>query len=319
MHLIEIRSVKKKRKEVIFITIVIILIVILIIGFLLYRKFRKRKKNTLLGYSGTNGGGKTFNMTNDVCALYKVALKHWKKANRKILPSKKYKEYKGLNKPQIYSNYPIEYKKGSFSLPITNAIMFEEETIPLGSQVVIDEFSSWISQFDFNEEYSETLNDHIQKWRHYHGNDSHFICCDQNSSNIPLQVRRRLNEVIVCQKTRHYWFVHITDYKCVQLCEDIKSMELIDKDNSDTDDKTLKMIRISFRKKYDDRAFSNRYTYVDDNNLNYKYVDSPLKVDLTLTKPKTKNKKYVILDLIIKNKKGERSEKQTKEEKTPLQ
>ena len=103
----------------IFITIVIILVVILIIAFLIYRKFRKPKRNTLLGYSGTNGGGKTFNMTEDTTSLYKISLNHWKKANRKILPSKKYKEYQGLNKPQIYANYPIEYKKGMYSLPIT--------------------------------------------------------------------------------------------------------------------------------------------------------------------------------------------------------
>lgn len=282
----------------------------MVLAIFIYIKFRKPKKNTLLAYSGTNGGGKTFNMTEDVVSFYRTSVRHWKCANRKHFPSRKYKEYRGLNKPQIYSNYPIRYGKEKYSLPLTNAIMFEEETIPLGSIVCIDEFSSWISQFDYNEDYSETLNDHIQKWRHYHGNDSHFVCCDQASGNIPLQVRRRLNETIVCQSTKHYFhLVHITKYKMVQLTEDIKSIEVIDNDNSDTDDKVLRMIRISFKKKYDDRAFSNRYSYVDDNTKNYKRISSPLKTDLCLPKPITKNKKYVILDLLIKKKKKEEGEK----------
>lgn len=304
---------------------IIILIVGLIALIYIWIKFRKPKKNTLLCYSGTNGGGKSFNGVLDIVSFLKISRSHWKKANRKLFPSRKYKIYKGLSMPNIYSNFPIIIGKNhdkndmktrklhgdkfymyELSKPMTNAIMFEEESIPEGSQGLIDEFSSWIDQFSYDEKFSSTLNDHIQKWRHYHGNDSHLIVIDQASSNIPLQVRRRLNQAIVCKKIKHYFgFIHILYYKCVDLTDDIKSIENIDKNDSDTDDKILKMVRFSFIKRYDDRAFSNRYYYVDKNTKNVKFIESSLKCDISLPKPYGRNVKFKNLDYEIMKDKQE--------------
>lgn len=300
------------------------LIIIIIIGVIvfLYIKYRKPKQNTLLCYSGTNGGGKTFNATHDIRKFYRKATRKWRSVNYPIfyvlidwIPYFHRKricnEFYGLDKPKIYSNYPIIIKKTrkhlELSEPITNEIMFLEKSIPFGSQVIIDEFSSWIDQFNYNNRYSATLNDHIQKWRHYHGDLSHFICIDQCTNNIPLQVRYRLNQAILCKRTQHYFgFIHITSYKCIELADDIKSVELLDNDKADTEDKTLKLIRFGFKRYYDSRAWSNRYWYVDFNDINTKYSCSPLKVDLPLPSP-DKRKDYVSLDVSIKEYKNKKS------------
>lgn len=304
----------------------IIIMVLLVVLIWLYIKFRKPKKATLLCYGGTLGGGKTFNGTADILKFYRKSVRKWKRINKPfslldVIPYFKKKrlhsEYYGLDKPLLYSNYPIliGYKKGKpiLSETIDNDIMFLRKSIPLGSQVIIDEFSSWIDQFEYNEVFSETLNDHIQKWRHYHGNGSHLIVIDQATNNIPLQVRRRLNEAIICNQTKHYLkFIHITEYKCIQLCDDIKSVEVIDNDESDTDDKILRIIRFSLTRRYDDRAYSNRYWYVDNNESNCKIMPSFLKCLFSIKKPMPKEK-YPILDIEIDKKLKADTLKDTKE------
>lgn len=302
----------------------IILLIVLVILLIIYIKFRKHKKNTILCYSGGNGTGKTFNMTADALRGLKKARRHWKSINKPTFQwlwlwipyfnkKRKNKEDYGLDMPQLYSTYPIKISNKELSQKLTNDIMFEEKTIPLNSQVVIDEFSGWISQFEYNEKFSQTLNDHLQKFRHYHGNLSHFYCADQCTNNIPIQVRYRCNSAVICQETKHILFIHITKYKMIELTDDIKSVEVLDNDNADTDDKTLKMLTFQLTRKYDDRAYSNRYTYVDDNTKNYKFSHSILKVDKTLTKPK-KDKKYVDLDSIIEKRESERKVNEEKED-----
>lgn len=301
---------------IIFIILLIIIIIILI-------KFRTRKKTPIILYSGRVGGGKSFSMTNDVGYDIVKSYNAWKHINKPfftkpldLIPYFKKKrlnnELYGLNEPDVYSNYPILFRrkhlfwgKWELSKPITLDIMLLQNgaSIPLNSIVVIDEFSSWINQFEFKESFSDALNDHIQKWRHYHGNKSHLYIADQCTNNIPIQVRYRCNSAICCLETKHYFrFIHITKYKNIDLTDSIKSVEVIDNDASDTDDKTLSMIRFQLKKKYDDRAYSNRYWFVDKTGDNSKYIESPLKVINPMEKP-NKDIKYPTIDDILQQEK----------------
>lgn len=292
----------------------IIIIIIAIILIVLFLKFRLRKKTPIILYSGRVGGGKSFSMTHDSCADYRKSIRAWKHVNEPFFEwiylwipyfnnKRKNSELYGLDKPKLYSNYPIEYKKGCYSEPLTLEIMLLQKSIPLNSIVVCDEFSAWVDQFEYKETFSNALNDHIQKWRHYHGNKSHLYIADQCTNNIPIQVRYRCNSAICCLETKHILkFIHITNYKNIDLTDAIKSVEIIDNDQADTDDKVLRMIRISIRKKYDDRAYSNRYWYVDKNSQNSKIINSPLKVIECMEKP-DKKANYKTIDDTLKQEK----------------
>lgn len=301
--------------------IILLIVVILIVLWII--KFRKRKNDIIIMVSGKLGGGKTFTCVNDCLADYSKSLREWKKVNqpclfRRIIRFIPYfknlnmkKELYGLSKPELYSNFPIliKHKKNCdiLSKPITNDIMLLNDSIPLNSIVVIDEFSSWISQFEFKESFTEALNDHIQKWRHYHGDYSRLYVIDQSSDNIPLQVRRRCNKVLYCESVKHYLkFIHILRYKYIELTEDIKTIEIngskdLSNTEEDSDDKVSKRLIFSIRKKYDSRAYSNRYRFVKNAiaDKNCKYINSNLKTDNTLTSPKGL-KGVVINDLIKK-------------------
>lgn len=286
---------------------IIILILLLVFCFIVWTKFRARKKQPINLFSGRNGGGKSFNMSIQSVRDVKSSIRYWKHYNKPFFSwiylwipyfnkKRKNNEQYNLDLPEIYTSYPIEWKKGVYSKPITLEIMLLQKSIPLNSIVVIDEFSSWINQFEFKENFSDVLNDHIQKWRHYHGNKSRLYIADQCTNNIPIQVRYRCNSAICCLETKHYLkFIHITKYKNIDLTDAIKNVEIVDNDNSDTDDKTLRMISFGFRRIYDDRAYSNRYFYVDENPKNSKLIDSPLKVNSCLEKP-DKKATYISID-----------------------
>lgn len=300
--------------------LIIIIVSIFVIRWVF--SFRIKKDNVINIISGANGSGKTFTCVNDCLKDYSKAVREWRKINepgivRKCLYKIPYfstrnelKEQYGLNKPVLYSNFPIciDKKRGIYSSPITNEIMLLEKSIPLNSIVVIDEFSSWVNQFQYNEKFSESLNDHIQKWRHYHGDLSKLYCIDQSSDNIPLQVKRRCNRILCCDRVKHYFkFIHILRYKYIDTTEDIKTIEIngsrdLKEVEEDTDDKTSKRVIFSIRKKYDSRAYSNRYTYVDNAlvDKNAKYMFSVLKVNDVMETPKRKG---VILNERIKQEK----------------
>lgn len=289
-------------------TFIIILTIIIIIALIYcFIHFRSRKKTPIILFSGRVGGGKSFSMTYDAINDYKRSVRKWRHINKPFFSliylwipffnkRRKKNELYGLAKPVLYSTYPILIKRRFYSSILTREIMLLDCSIPINSIVVIDEFSSWVNQFEYNENFSSILNDHIQKWRHYHGNLSHLYIADQCTNNIPIQVRYRCNSAVCCLETNHYLkFIHITHYKNIDLTDAIKNVEVLEKKDADTDDKTLKMIRFSFKRRYDDRAYSNRYYFVDGNPSNSKIILSPLKVNETLKKPE-KKRKYIDID-----------------------
>lgn len=294
--------------------IILILILIVILYLFIKFKFRKAKKGSIIAYSGCLGGGKSFNLTCDAIKYYRKSFKKWKKINKpsfirrlflKITRTSLCNDYfYGINEPKIFSNYPIliDKKKQIYSEVLTNEILLESSNIPFGSIVVIDEFSKWVNQFEYKKEFSNNFDDFIGRFRHYVGNYGKLLIADQCSNSLPIQVRYRLNKIIICLETRHFWFIHITKYKNINITDDIKSVELIDNNESDTDDKTLSLFRFSFIRRYDDIYFSNRYTFLNDlNSQNCRFIDSPLKTIFGLEKP-SNNEKYTSLDVIIKSK-----------------
>lgn len=260
--------------------ILLVIILILILGFIIFRLFKRKKQDTLLMFTGTNGSGKTLNGVDLVQKFYNKSYKEYRKKIKKIAP---------LEIPKVYSNFPIWYKcKGKWVLSekLTFEMCILHEKINQGSIVVIDELGSFISQFDFKGKNVELFDEFCRLFRHYFGNTSHLICMDQCSNNAVLQVRRRFSKVFNCVQTR-FWLnglFHITRYRNVSISEEIKTIEEIEKGDADTDENINKIISfhipkiikkiLHIRNKYDDRAYSNRYIDVYAKEL---HSDSVLK------------------------------------------
>lgn len=267
---------ERKDKTMIF----IIIIIVALIGFFIIRHlFHKKKQDVLIMYSGSNGTGKTYNMSKDA----KKRIKRACKANRK--------EHKP--QPVVYSNFPYRYKikhKWYLSEPLKNEHILMQEPMAYNNITIIDEFGSYISQFDYNVKNKDIIDEHIRMWRHYHGNNSSLLCADQCSNNVVLQFRRRFAKVINCISTRFYLFgfIAITKYRNVVISEEIKTIEEIEQEQ-DTDDKYERFIRLNcpkwlskllhLKRIYDDRAYSNRYDKAYYPNY---VVDSELKTDKLL-------------------------------------
>lgn len=256
---------------------IVILICFIIIWFLIKKIFGKEKEDTAIMFSGSMGTGKSLNLVRRQKKLRHQAIKELKKLNKKFKTDYSF---------TLYSNFPIQYKyKGKLylSVPITFEMLTLQEPMSPQCICVIDEFGSFISQFDYKIKNVEKLDEHIRFWRHYHGNGSHLIVADQCSNNVVLQLRRRFNKVINCIETKFYFFglIHITKYRVISISDEIKTVEeiksnLSDKNENETDLKYKRYIgfhipkplRKFFRcyREYDDLAYSNRYnkTYYKD-------------------------------------------------------
>lgn len=239
---------------------VIIILIILFILFLWIRsKFRKKKEDNLLMFSGSPGSGKTFNMV--------------KYAKRYLKRSIRFNRKNNLPEPVIYSNFPIRYKvhgKEKFSIPLEfEHLVFKKEIID-NSIVVIDEFSSLITQFDYKQKNVYLFDEFCRMFRHYFGENAHLLVADQCSSNAVLQIRRRFNKVLNCVNTSFYLdgFISICHYRYINISEEIKSVEEVSS-SPDTDDSIVRTISLHIpglikkifhiKKDYDSRCYSVRY------------------------------------------------------------
>lgn len=266
-------------------------------------------------YSGRNGSGKTFNLTIKARRRYKRSCLHWLLVNKSIFrKTKKAKKSELYNqeKPKLYSNYPIiidkqkykktkrysdewiKYDKYVYKLSKMVEIGYIDNTkpFPLGSIVVIDEFSRFLNQFVSikDKEYQKTLEnigDNLTFWRHYHGNYSNFLVSSQCTNEINHNIRYKLNQSICFDSTKHYLkLIHISKYRVIDLTDNIKTMDETSTDNKDLNDKYCTIVHFGKCRYYDDRCFSERYRVVDKKPKS----KSPLKIE-EIVKP-TLNANY---------------------------
>ena len=244
--------------------------------------FHKKKEDIILLFTGGIGSGKTLNADN--------------RKNKFIRRSYKFNKKHKLPTPVVYSNIPTYYKLKRFgkrylSIPLTVEMLMLQEYMVPNNITFIDEFSSVISQFEFDPKKNfsvRVLDEHIRFWRHYHGNYSHLILTDQCSNNIILQLRRRCNKAINCIRTRFFFgIIGITDYRNIVISEEIKTFEEITKQSADTDDHIERFITWHLPKfihkwfripySYDDRCYSIRYDLAFESQLQHNVYITKLK------------------------------------------
>lgn len=198
---------------------IIALIVIAIIAFIKIRPYFYRY-DTVIGFTGGLGSGKTFESVN-------VAIRELKKNRLKTNIYNIIARIFGrerLERPLLYSSIPVRVSKHEYSEILTAQQLLLQENINRGSIVFIDEVDVWANQFahanpnvieilskrDIGKptEFDEGIFDeHMRLFRHYHSSP----CCEpklvvntQATGNIITIIRRRINTVYYQSQFRIY-------------------------------------------------------------------------------------------------------------------
>jgi hypothetical protein len=173
--------------------ILFILVGVLYLLFIINKKIYKISNNSVLAFTGGLGSGKTLTAVNTAVSKHRKHYRNWW-INQHIAITRKQKNQKLMlshTPPLIYSNVPVASK---YYVPLTKEHLILELKIHEKSIVIIDEVGQFASQYDWeNPLVKNELQEFIRFYRHYI--DGTLIITDQNSDNIVVAIRRRINVI----------------------------------------------------------------------------------------------------------------------------
>ncbi|MBR2019812.1 MAG: hypothetical protein IKA05_05375 [Clostridia bacterium] len=230
-----------------WLVLIVVAILLIVVWFKSYHLDIYR---SITAYTGGVGSGKTFLSVRQCVKCYKKALKtyrnqaFWAKILRREVPEK----------PLLFSNIPIIYKKQFTSAKLTPEIVLLQCRIPEGSVVLIDEVSGFLNQFEYAKNENVRLFDEFCRFfRQYVGGN--MVINDQCSANVVLQIRRRLNTIYNLNK--HRFFLGVTSVKVREINI---SDEIIAIDEKDTNEPYSRFVCFgNFFKFYESRCYRPRY------------------------------------------------------------
>lgn len=239
---------------------VIFIIIAIIAVILLLKTYRLDTRDTVIAFSGGLGSGKTFLSVRTALRALRWSRILWRLDKLLHPVSRKHDP-----KPELYSSIPIRTvtgilrKKETFSHKLTPEILLLQERIPPRSVVMIDEIGSFMSQFEYRAVNADRLDEFVRLFRHYTLGGK-FICNDQCSENIVLQVRRRLNTVYNLMRFRKLpllpvWHCRVRN---ILISEEIKTVQT-ERHAEDEFQILLGLMPPKNRKNYDTYCYSRRY------------------------------------------------------------
>ena len=231
-------------------SILILIVFIIFVVKVVPRLYVLKIDNTMM-FTGAPGTGKTNEMVT-------MALKLYRRQKSKVKWHNRFSKNK-WEKPILYSNMPIRVSKKEWStdLKIEHLLLTERQNHR--SITVITELGKVASQYDWNNlNVQDNLNDYISLYRHY-TLGGYFLCDDQSSDNIAVNIRRRLGTVINMLHFRKFFILYWVKMRNITISEDIKTIE---DDSVETNMRWRIGLFPLFRKKYDTYAFSERYNSV---------------------------------------------------------
>ena len=239
---------------------VIFIIIAIIAVILLLKTYRLDTRDTVIAFSGGLGSGKTFLSVRTALRALRWSRFLWRLDKLLHPVSRKHDP-----KPELYSSIPIRTvtgilrKKETFSHKLTPEILLLQERIPPRSVVMIDEIGSFMSQFEYRAVNADRLDEFVRLFRHYTLGGK-FICNDQCSENIVLQVRRRLNTVYNLMRFRKLpllpvWHCRVRN---ILISEEIKTVQT-ERHAEDEFQILLGLMPPKNRKNYDTYCYSRRY------------------------------------------------------------
>ena len=232
------------------------IILIAICIFVLWKVLRSYRLNTfdtVVAFTGGLGAGKSFMSVDIACKLLRRKRREvkWKNAFRK--------KGEKLPTPLLYSSIPVRVSRKEDAVILTEKHLLLQEKLVRGSVIFIDEIGSFCSQFDYKAKNTDVFDEFVRFFRHY-TKGGYFVCNDQCSENIVLQVRRRINTVYNLMGFRKWFGLFYTvKVRNISVSEEIKTIEEQDTEDNMT---TLFGLMPWFRR-YDTYCYSDRYNYVE--------------------------------------------------------
>ncbi len=265
---------------------VAILFIFLLIGFIYFiitwwgqKRFAK---NTVICLTGGLGSGKSFlGVKKSLSSLfwrriaYYIGLYDKWVLKRKIMGIKIYKRIKS-DKPNLYSNIPIliSKRKNEWSITLTYGHIIMTESIVEYSVVFVDEVGQFASQYEYDNPFvMQDIQMFFRFFRHFL--DGKLIVTDQNSSNIVLVLRRRINIIYnLSNFSRKFLFFYKVDVAEITITDDATNIiETVSNENLPYFFGLLPFKYLTFLNKifgytkhYDSRCYSILYEPKKDNH-----------------------------------------------------
>lgn len=275
----------------------VLIITGVILVFILYKVLKPYfiKHDTTLAITGGLGSGKTctgvktgvvlirkqrfykyyvYNLFNVKIRNFFVILINKKRNRYNIKETRKANEQKRVahlkriiplkakrKKPQLYTNFPVHYKKHIWSnkrewskrLEAPHILCLKE--MEEFSVVIIDELPQFINQFNWGEELvQKNVNEWITFFRHYVA--GYLIITSQSIDDVVVQIRRKLNQCTWCFDFKK-WFFGL--FYTVRMCDIMLGDQVNTVSTTFIEDNTkLHFGLFPPRNTYDTRCYSNR-------------------------------------------------------------
>ena len=202
---------------------IFVLIIVFIVCLVLAKKHYSIKYDTVIGFSGGLGSGKSYE---SVKLSIKLLNRNRKAVRRKNFWTKFFNLKRPLlEKPLLYSSIPVRISRKEWSIPLTsNHLLLVDKQVPR-SITFIDEIGSFINQREYNHINGSNFDEFIRFYRHYHLG-GYLIVNDQASGNIVNFARRRMNHIYNLFDFKPFLhFFYSYKVRLINISDDIKSVE----------------------------------------------------------------------------------------------
>lgn len=244
---------------------ILVCIIALIVLIFIIKHFKNPRNETINCITGGLGGGKT---SSGICRIFhQLRCYYFLYRNKKIK-----KDY------IVLANYPmgklekvtgkhyirIWFKK-IYCYDLDPEILTLKKKLPQDEVIiVIDEFSNYANQFDFNNPLiSNNVLEFVRLFRHYTHDKGYIYALDQCSCDLFLQIRRRMNycyNMIHCFKVPLLPIV-IYEYRKILLSDEVNNTIDVEKGTDETDIRKFIFFVNPF-KYYDSCYMSDRYNAI---------------------------------------------------------
>lgn len=240
-------------------TLIIIALLVPVVFYIVVSWNQKKvPDNTIISFTGSLGSGKSFLAVKYAVRDHRRKLiRHYINKVTKIF----YKKY--AQRPAIYSNIPVRVWGNTWAQQLQYEHIVGTKRLPEYVTIIIDEIGMLAGQWSYDHPMvRQHLDRFFRLFRHW--TDGRLYITDQNSSNIVVNIRRRINQIYhLSDFHRYLGFFYKVRVSEVMITEDMLTIQ----QTTNTDEIPYFfgllpfrfMELFGFKRKYDSRCYSITY------------------------------------------------------------